>query len=237
MARLIWFYRPWWLVPDGARMIVRAAVEARRNSFVWPLGMAIRWLIHVVVASPWIGVWLLVLVLIEANRVTLLYGLATCAVVEVVVAIARLAGLEAVEGFWTFRRALAVRKRWPRAWDDYAGRTRMVQAATGKEPSTPVRWRPLVDHPRLSWLFLPVDSGSVEFLVGPPPDRTYTDLVTAAAALAAKFSFVESIEVDYATDRSSLAVLTIAFTGRGPGRGVGPVLELVDDPSSGELAA
>lgn len=236
MVRLIWLYRPWWLVLDGVRLMVRAAVESRRNSIAWPAGMTLRWAGHVAVASPWVGLWLLTLTLIGVNRVVLVYGLAACLTVELVVVVARLAGVGAVEGFWTYRRAIAVRKRWPRAWGDYAGRTNQVQAATGSEPSTPVRWRPLVDHPRLSWLFLPVDAGQVEFLVGPPPDRTYTDLVDAASALAAKFSFVSSIEVDYPSDRSSLAVLTIIFTHRSGGRRVGPVLELVN-PTGGEMAA
>ena len=229
MARLIWLYRPWWLVLDGARMLIRAAVESHRNSFIWPAGMALRWVLHTLAASPWVVAWLLVLALIDTNRSTLLYGLYTCAALELVALVARFIRHPVAVGFWTYRRALAVRKRWPRSWGDYAGRTRMVQAETGKEPSTPVRWRPLVDHPRLSWLYLPVGPDAVEFLVGPPPDRTYTDLVTATAALTAKHSFVESIEVDYASDRSSLAVLTVTFTARKPWRRrSGPVLRLIE---------
>ena len=137
-------------------------------------------------------------------------------------------------GFWTFRRAVAVRKRWPRSWGDYAGRTNQVQAATGQEPSTPVRWRPLVDHPRISWLFWPTGPNRVEFLVGPPPDRTFIHLVEAAPALAAKFSFVESIEVEYDTDRSSLGVLVITFTSGDNTTGTsGRVLHVVPDPDTG----
>jgi hypothetical protein len=225
----MWLYRPWWLLLDGGRLVVRTAVESRRNSLIWPVGMTIRSLAHLAVASPWLGLWFLALVLIDANRTTVVYGLGVCVAAELVVQLARLSRHPIVVGFWTFRRAISVHRRWPRAWGDYAGRTRMVQAATGKEPSTPVRWRPLVDHPRLSWLFAPVGPGVIEFLVGPPPDRTYADLVTAAAAVAAKFSYVESIEVDYASDRSSLAVLTVTFTGRKPAERPGPVLRLVED--------
>jgi hypothetical protein len=78
-------------------------------------------------------------------------------------------------------------------------------------------------------LFLPAGPGQVEFLVGPPPDRTFTDLVQAAPALAAKWSFVESIEVDYQSDRASLGVLTVTFTGHDPGSTSGRLLELVPD--------
>lgn len=236
MARLIWLYRPWWLVLDGARLLVRTAVEVRRNSLLWPAGMILRWFTHIAVGSPWLGLWVVVLVVIDTNRSTLIYGAGACLVAELVAQAARLSRHRFAVGFWTYRRARGILRRWPRAWGDYAGRTRQVQAATGKEPSTPVRWRPMVDHPRLSWLFTPVASGVVEFLVGPPPDRTYADLVTAAAAMAAKFSYVEAIEVGYASDRSSLAVLTVTFTGRGPGEGSGPVLRLVEDPD-GEAAA
>lgn len=235
MGRLMFAYRPWWLLLDGARLLVRAAVEARRKSLVWPIGMTLRWATHMIIASPWLALWALTLVTAPA-RVTLVYGAAACAVLELVVAAVRPFG--ALAGFWTFRRAVTVHKRWPRSWGDYAGRTRRVQAETGAEPSTPVRWRPLVDHPRLSWLFWPTAPGVVEFLVGPPPDRTYADLVTATAAMAAKFSYIDALEVDYTSDRASLAVITIRFTGRHPGPGPDRALTLIDpNPAGGELVA
>ena len=229
MIALRWLYRPWWLVLDGIRMLIRAAVEARRNSIAWPLGMTMRTMAHALAASPWFGLWLLALAFTGLHHSTLVGGLVACVVAELVAVVARLTGHRYVVEFWTFRRAVAVHRRWPRAWGDYAGRTRQVQAETGKEPSTPVRWRPLVDHPRLSWLFLPAGPGRVEFVVGPPPDRTFTDLVQAAPALAAKWSFVESIEVDYQSDRASFGVLTVTFTGHDPGGTGGRLLELVPD--------
>ena len=215
MVRLMVLYRPWWLVLDGTRMLIRAAVEARRNSMIWPLAMTLRWAAHVAVGSPWLALWAVTLLVAGPRRGLLVGGLIACVVCELVALAAKLLPGVGGIGFWTFRRGVAVRKRWPRAWGDYAGRTKQVQAATGAEPSTPVRWRPLVDHPRLSWLFWPTTPNEVQFIVGPPPDRTYVDLVSAAAAMAAKFSFVESFEVDYASDRSSLAVLTVRFTGHG----------------------
>jgi hypothetical protein len=234
MIRARFLYRPWWLLLDGVRMVVRATVEARRNSVIWPFGMMVRSIGHYLVASPWVGLWLAVLVLVGADRPALVGGLVACVVAELIALAARWTGSPIVLGFWTFRRAVAVHRRWPRAWGDYAGRTRNVQAETGKEPSTPVRWRPLVDHPRLSWLFLPVGPGQVEFLVGPPPDRTFTDLVTACPALAAKWSFVESIEVEYESDRSSFGVLTVAYSGHGSADDGGRVLELVPDLDGGQ---
>ena len=106
----------------------------------------------------------------------------------------------------------AVRKRWPRSWDDYAGRTRMVQAATGKEPSTPVRWRPLVDHPRISW-WMSVDTAqrSVTFIVGPPPDRTFAEFAVALPALAARLPWVDSLDLDFESERSSFGRLRVFF--------------------------
>jgi len=237
VARLIAFYRPWWLLLDGFRLAVRAAVEMRRTSFLWPAAMTLRWAIHLALGSPWFLVGLVAMVVAGPTRDRFVYGLAACAVIEVASQVARLSHHRYVVGFWTYRRTRSLFRQWPRGWGDYAGRTKQVQAATGAEPSTPVRWRPMVDHPRLSWLYMPVAPGVVEFVVGPPPDRTYADLVSAAAAMAAKFSFVESIEVDYPSDRSSLAVLTVTFIGRRPTDRTGPVLRLVDDLDNGELAS
>jgi hypothetical protein len=47
--------------------------------------------------------------------------------------------------------------------------------------------------------------------------------------MAAKFSFVESIEVEYQSDRSSIGVLIVTFTGHGdqPTR---PALGVVPNP-------
>jgi len=238
MARLIPFYRPWWLLLDGVRLLMRALVEARRESIIWPLAMTIRWAAHLAIGSPWFALWLIVWAVVGPTRDLFVYGLAACVVVEVLTHLARLSRHRFVTGLWTYRRARSVHRRWPRAWGDYAGRTNQVQAATGAEPSTPVRWRPLVDHPRLSWLYLPVGPNVVEFVVGPPPDRTYTDLVSAAAAMAAKFSFIESIDVDYPSDRSSLAVLTVTFTGRRLAKQPdAPTLRLVEDLDNEELAS
>ena len=38
MTGLMRLYQPWWLLLDGARFVVRAAVEARRKSLIWPTG-------------------------------------------------------------------------------------------------------------------------------------------------------------------------------------------------------
>jgi hypothetical protein len=211
---LVGLYRPWWVVLDAARMIIRALVEAWRSSWLWPLGMASRFVLHVLITSPWIALWLLVLSVTSITQWTVVGGLVVWAVCELVAAVPFRHPF--LVGFATFRRGVALRRRWPRTWGDHAGRTRRVQAETGKEPSTPVRWRPLVDHPRISWLFLPTSPGSVEFLVGPPPDRTFADLANACPALAARIPFVESLEIEFDSDRSSFGVLRATFTGATP---------------------
>jgi len=237
MSRLFWPYRIWWLLLDGVRLLIRAAVETRRNSLIWPAAMTIRWAYHLAIASPWAAIALAVVIATGPTRQGLSVAAVSCVLVEVVVLVLRLTRWSAVEWLWTLRRAITVHRKWPRGWGDYSGRTGQVQAATGAEPSTPVRWRPLVDHPRLSWLFTTTAPSTVEFIVGPPPDRTYQHLVEAAPAMAAKFSFVESIEVDYDSDRSSLAVLIVTFTRPTRGDRARPALELVPNPDSGERVA
>jgi len=211
MTALVPLYRVWWPVLDITRLCARALVERWRASPLFPLAFGFRIVGHLLAANPWAALPLTLLWLVGVSRPIVLAGAVWMLAVE--------AGLRLLERrsrwvAWVLfaRRGLGFRRRWPRRWDDYAGRTRRVQAETGKEPSTPVRYRPIVDHPRISWPFLVnLDEGSVSFLVGPPPDRTFGDLAQALPALAAGLSWVESVELDYETARSSFGELRVFF--------------------------
>jgi hypothetical protein len=201
-------YRIWWPVLDLVRLIVRTGVERWRSSWLWPIGMGARLMVHHVIASPWVLVVGGVVVW-RPSRITLAAAMGLVALVE--------AGLRVGERRawlpgWVMcaRKGLAVRRRFPRLWGDYAGRTKRVQAETGKEPSTPVRWRPLVDHPRISWLMrVDVNQRSASFTVGPPPDRTFGELAAALPALAAKLPWVDSLDLEFESERSSFGTLRV----------------------------
>lgn len=206
----IWLYRIWWPVLDFGRLLVRTGVERWRSSWLWPLGMLLRLGLHHLAASPWL-VLVAALTVWRHDRASLIAGALVVAVVELV--------LRVGERFWApaawvmcLRKALAVRRRFPRLWADYAGRTKRVQAETGKEPSTPVRWRPLVDHPRISW-WMNIDTSqqSATFIVGPPPDRTFAEFAVALPALAARLPWVDSLDLDFDSERSSFGRLRVFF--------------------------
>jgi hypothetical protein len=203
-------YRVWWPLLDLDRLLIRVGVERWRSSLIWPIGMALRLTLHHLVGSPWL-IAALAFVAWQPSQVTALVAVVAAGGVE--------AGLRVGERWSRFasavmswRRGLAVRRRFPRLWADYAGRTKRVQAETGKEPSTPVRWRPLVDHPRISWWSaIDVDQRSAGYVVGPPPDRTFAELAVALPALAARLPWVYSIELDFESERSSFGDLRFYF--------------------------
>jgi hypothetical protein len=203
-------YRVWWPFLDVGRLLIRFGVERWRSSWLWPLGMTLRLALHHLVASPWL-VLLAALIVWRHDRLSLLLGALVVVLVELV--------LRVGERFWRpatwvmcLRKGLGVRRRFPRLWADYAGRTKRVQAETGKEPSTPVRWRPLVDHPRISW-WLSVDTAqrSVTFVVGPPPDRTFAEFAVALPAVAARLPWVDSLDLEFESERSSFGRLRVFF--------------------------
>ncbi|MGB5755978.1 MAG: hypothetical protein WBM50_03610 [Acidimicrobiales bacterium] len=204
------FYRLWWPVLDLGRLVVRTGVERWRTSWVWPIGMAVRLLLHHAIASPWFVV-AGTLIAWRPARSSVIVAAFLVAAIEAALRVGeRLSRLAVRVMCW--RRGLVVRRRFPRLWADYAGRTKRVQAETGKEPSTPVRWRPMVDHPRISWLMrTDVDQASVGFTVGPPPDRTFAEFAVALPALAARLPWVYSIELDFESERSSFGDLRVYF--------------------------
>ena len=203
-------YRIWWPILDLGRLIVRTGVERWRSSWVWPLGMGLRLGLHHVIGSPWL-VAAVGLVIWQPSWVAAAVAVVLVAVIEVAL---RVGEHRSQLATWVMcqRRSLAVRRRFPRLWADYAGRTKRVQAETGKEPSTPVRWRPMVDHPRISWLMrADADQRSVGFTVGPPPDRTFAEFAVALPALAARLPWVHSMELDFESERSSFGDLRVYF--------------------------
>jgi hypothetical protein len=208
MNRTTAVYRVWWPMLDLGRLAVRTGVERWRSSWVWPIAMAIRLVLHHVIGSPW-ALAAIGIVVLFPNRLGLLAGGLLLISFELAFRVGERWSRRAL-CVMCWRRGLAVRRRFPRLWADYAGRTKRVQAETGKEPSTPVRWRPLVDHPRVSWLMrTDIDQRSVGFTVGPPPDRTFAEFAIALPALAAKLPWVHSIELDFESERSSFGGLTV----------------------------
>ncbi len=204
------FYRLWWPVLDLGRLAVRTGVERWRSSWVWPLGMAIRLLMHHMIGAPWF-VAAVALIVVRPERSSAIAAAFFAAAVEAALRVGERWSRLAVR-VMCWRRCLAVLRRFPRLWAEYAGRTKRVQAETGKEPSTPVRWRPLVDHPRISWwMRTDVDQQSTGFTVGPPPDRTFVEFAVALPALAARLPWVHSIELDFESERSSFGDLRVFF--------------------------
>lgn len=204
------FYQIWWPVLDLGRLVVRTGVERWRSSWVWPIGMAVRLLLHHVIGSPWL-VASGALVVGRPDRSSVIVAAFLTVAIEGALRVGERWSRLAVR-VMCWRRGLAVRRRFPRLWADYAGRTKRVQAETGKEPSTPVRWRPMVDHPRVSWLMrADVDQASVGFMVGPPPDRTFAEFAVALPALAARLPWVHLIELDFESERSSFGDLRVYF--------------------------
>lgn len=203
-------YRLWWPLLDFARLLVRTGVERWRSSLVWPMGMGVRLLFHHVIATPWV-LAAVALLARRPERTTVLAAGLLVVLAELGLRLGQRWSPAALR-VMCWRRGVAVRRRFPRLWADYAGRTRRVQAETGKEPSTPVRWRPLVDHPRISWwMRTDVDQASVGFTVGPPPDRTFAEFAIALPALAARLPWVHSIELDFESERSSFGDLRVYF--------------------------
>jgi hypothetical protein len=207
---MTFFYRVWWPLLDLGRLMIRVGVERWRSSVIWPIGMALRLAAHHLIGSPWL-IAATALVAWQPSRATAVLAVAGSAVIEAALRIGERWSRFA-SAVMSWRRGLAVRRRFPRLWADYAGRTKRVQAETGKEPSTPVRWRPLVDHPRISWWStIDIDQHSAGYVVGPPPDRTFAELAVALPALAARLPWVHSIELDFESERSSFGNLRFYF--------------------------
>jgi hypothetical protein len=171
--------------------------------------MAARFVGHHLVATPWLlaAAWLFWRFPSVATAAALAVGLAFIEVAFRVFQSARFVGDVLV-----CRKAVAFHRRWPRVWADYAGRTKRVQAETGKEPSTPVRYRPLVDHPRLSWLFLPSGRRSVTFVIASPPDRAFDELAVGLAALSSSVTWVDELRLWFPSSRASIGLLTVNLT-------------------------
>jgi len=201
-------YRNWLPLLGPARFLARAAVEARPKSLLWPVGMTLRSFVHFTIGAPWASIPILF---------TLWLGLPSWVVLAVLaVGVAAHLAVLAVPAaapmrcwWWT----IELHRRWPRVFTGYAGRTDKLQSMTGGEPATSIRYRPICDHPRLSWLALPVRPMVVEYLIGPPPDRALSALLPAVDAIAANIQFVDRVEVDYDADGDSFGVLRVFFRG------------------------
>ncbi len=100
-----------------------------------------------------------------------------------------------------WREAWRVRRRWPSDWAVVAAKTITVQAEVGtsEEPKAPP-FRPICDHPKLSWI-PEINWPVVTWWVGPPPGRSFQALEATTAILAANISHCEQIRVEF--DRAS----------------------------------
>ncbi len=110
-----------------------------------------------------------------------------------------------------WREAWRVRRRWPADWAVVAAKTNAVQAEVGtsEEPKAPPS-RPVLDHPKLSWVPV-INWPVVSWWVGPPPGRSFRALEVTTAILAANISHCLDIRVDYDRPSDSYGRLFITF--------------------------
>ena len=110
-----------------------------------------------------------------------------------------------------WREAWRVRRRWPSDWAVVAAKTMNVQAEVGtsEEPKAPA-FRPICDHPKLSWMpsiHWPV----ITWWVGPPPGRSFQALEATTSILAANISHCQQIRVEFARASDSYGRLIMIF--------------------------
>ena len=200
-------YRLWWSATEPARLIIRLVVELFLRKSKWMLlPQAVRLVAHLAVGSP-------VTTLLVAAW---LFGPLPFGAV--------LAAVAPVEGWLLYRRwrgtggrllawrlAWKFHRVWPRVWADAAARTQRVQAHTGGEKTAAARQRPVVDHPRMSWRFW-IRWPVVTFRVGTAPGRTFVEFERVMAAFAANLTWVQAVELEYGSDRSSFGLIHVSFT-------------------------
>ena len=194
----------WWRYLMDLRPVVRYIAE--RSWFLRKQAVRGRVMAHLLVGNP-------------HQMIIALYGLAVWDVYDSFLAgaAAWLSMVVAVESILQFarlrgtnrtllllvgwREAWRVRRRWPSDWAVVAAKTITVQAEVGtsEEPKAPP-FRPICDHPKLSWvpeIHWPV----ISWWVGPPPGRSFQALEATTSILAANISHCQQIRVEF--DRAS----------------------------------
>jgi hypothetical protein len=83
---------------------------------------------------------------------------------------------------------------------------------TGGEPGSPVLYRVVMDHPRLSWSWLWTGPHRIEFLIGPPTGRALDALLPMQVVIESNVLFIDQAVIQYADPGSSFGVLAVTFT-------------------------
>lgn len=204
-------YELWWRTSMDARGLLRFVAE--RFRFVAPVGVRLRWLLHLMVGNP-IQVAGLVSAMAAWRtgavpfRVALLVWFLSWALVEVHHRLAFGCGSWMVG----WREGWRVRRQLPAVWASVAAKTDRVQAEVGtsKEPIASAVLRPVADHPKMSW-WPRIEWPVVSWWVGPPPGRSFNALDEVTDALAANLTHAVDVTVDYNRETDSFGRLTVAF--------------------------
>lgn len=168
----------------------------------WPAvalsATAVRWMFLYALGHPVAALAALSAVLVDANFV----GVAGAVVVGVAVEYL-LAGSFEPLNVWMF--TIWFWRTWPIRWAEVAGKTGSVQAVTGGENQQKAASRPVLDAPAI-WPDSISRSGC-SFRCGPPPGRTFAQLVEVADQIAASDARIVSVEIGYQTSSSSSGTL------------------------------
>ncbi|MEM9561080.1 MAG: hypothetical protein AAGA93_00595 [Actinomycetota bacterium] len=203
-------HRVWWIWTEPIRLLIRLVTERFLRQSTWVLlASAARLGAHLAVGNPW---WAALVVLVAVTPLTFWPGVAAGLVVETGLWVLRRqrGGVPTPVSSW--RLGWKVHRTWPRAFTDTAAKTREIQsfdAGRGGETRA-AAVRPVVDHPRMPWRFW-VRWPVITFRVGVAPGRTFRQLEQIMPAMAANMPWVHSIELEYATDRSSFGLIHFAL--------------------------
>jgi hypothetical protein len=170
-----------------------------------------RWIVWTVVGSPVVVIALVVLVAAGAPwRVTL--G----------VTVAGFAAMTAwghtrwcpalVRWVWLWWRMCRFRLRWPTVVGSVVGtrQTVVAKALSSNNYSVPGGLRPILDAPALGW-FPKVRGSVVSWSVRPAAGHTLADLAAQVDKIAANYSIVDRVDVDYPKATAHKGRLVVSF--------------------------
>ena len=181
---------------------------AERFPRLAPVGIRVRWLLHVLVGNPVHTVAAIVVAVWFRSVPGLIAFVIVAGLVELWIRI------RFESGGWlvTWRTRWWFRRGFPRWWTDLAAKTRQVQAEVGssREPIASARLRPVADHPKMSW-WVRVDWPVISWWVGPPPGRSFAEFDRNTAILAASVPAAVGVELEYRRETDSVGRLSVAF--------------------------
>ena len=204
-------YRLWWQFLMELQPIVRFGAE--RLPHLAPWGVRTRTALHLVVGNPvQILATIAGLLVWPPTGIPLRWLWLTLTAVYIGSLVWH--RIRFAQGGWLvgWREAWRLRRRWPAVWATVAAKTTRVQAEVGtsNEPIASARLRPIVDHPKLSWL-PSIDWPVVSWWVGPPPGRSLVALDELAVVLAANMPRVSDVTIDYEREHDSYGRLIVSF--------------------------